>query len=157
MSLAINALHKAWPPTQTEKGTTGGRSVRWSKRVQDPFGYVECQCTLIIQRDFQLSQRDEAALICILPNHLACQSSMSLLCSTIVIKNKLNRYPRKAKQRSSVKDTWRRLSGQLGLRWPWFKQLYAVSHYWWPNSSTSWSYNCPPQKGKKIRISCLIL
>ena len=32
-----------------------------------PFGYVECQRTIIIQRNFHLSQRDESAPICILP------------------------------------------------------------------------------------------
>lgn len=36
----------------------GGRA---EQRVNGPFGYVECQCTLIIQREIQLSQREASA------------------------------------------------------------------------------------------------
>lgn len=87
-SLVINTLDEAWAATQTERVPQWvkvcGGGYRAEQRVNEPFGYVECQCTLTIQRDFQLSQRDESAPICILPYYLACQCSMSLLCSTIV-------------------------------------------------------------------------
>lgn len=63
-------LPKAWPATQTERAPQWvevcGGEYRAGQRVYDPFGYVECQCTLTIQRDFQLTQRDESAPICIL-------------------------------------------------------------------------------------------
>lgn len=77
---------KLCPATQTERAPPWVEQ-RAVQRVYDPFGYAECQCTRTIQRDFHRSQRDEAALICILPNYLACQCSMGLLCYTIVTSN----------------------------------------------------------------------
>ena len=62
----INTSHQAWAATQTESVPPWGQKCRADQRVYEPFGYVECQCKLTIQRDFQLSHRDESAPVCIL-------------------------------------------------------------------------------------------